>query len=78
MAAQTSRFFRDATASSVTPSTVNFGQRHAGSALVATYTVTNNAVVDPYSEKLDGQMGAHTGAVTDSGSFFGSRTWGDQ
>ena len=63
--------FRDATASSVTPATVNFGQRHAGSALVETYTVTNSAVVDPYSEKLDGQMGAHTGSVSDSGSFTG-------
>ncbi len=63
--------FRDATASTVTPGSVNFGERHAGSVLVETYTVTNNAVVDPYSEKLDGSMGAHSGAVADSGSFTG-------
>jgi hypothetical protein len=63
--------FREATASTVTPSPKNFGQAHTGAVLTQTYTISNTAVVNPYSENLDASMGAHSTTVKDSGSFTG-------
>jgi hypothetical protein len=63
--------FREAAASAISPTPVNFGQAHAGAKLTETYTIANTQIVDPYSEDLDAAMGAHGAKVTDSGSFTG-------
>ena len=63
--------FRQATAGTVAPASENFGQHHTGVALTQTYTIASTAAVNPYSENLDGSMGATTGGVMDSGSFTG-------
>ncbi len=64
-------FYRQATAGTIAPATVNFGEKHAGSTLTQTYKIANTASVNPYSENLDGAMGAHSAGITDSGSFTG-------
>ncbi len=63
--------YREATAGAIAPAAVNFGEKHTGSTLTQTYKIANTATVNPYSENLNGSMGAHSAGITDSGSFTG-------
>ncbi len=60
--------YRLASASAHTPDPVAFGTVHIGETPSQAVSVTNNAVNDAFSEKLDGSIAA-SGGVTASGSF---------
>jgi hypothetical protein len=61
--------FRQAQAGAISPTPVNLGEGHAGGTLSQTYTITNTAAVDPYSENLHAVMGATSANVIDSGTI---------
>ncbi|MDQ6758364.1 MAG: choice-of-anchor D domain-containing protein [Acidobacteriota bacterium] len=61
--------YRLASASTHTPEPVAFGVLHIGDTPSQAISVSNTAVNDAFSEKLDGSIAAATGGVTASGSF---------
>ena len=61
--------FRLASASAHTPEPVNFGIVHVGDTASAPLSVTNNAVIDGFSERLSGSISGQTGAAGGAGSF---------
>ena len=61
--------YRLASASAHTPEPVNFGNVHVGAAATQALSITNTALADGFSEKLDASLGGATGNATASGSF---------
>ncbi|MGZ4984164.1 MAG: choice-of-anchor D domain-containing protein, partial [Chthoniobacterales bacterium] len=61
--------YRLASASTHTPEPVAFGIVHIGDTPSQALSISNTAVNDAFSEKLDGSIAASTGGVTASGSF---------
>jgi hypothetical protein len=62
--------YRLAAASPHTPEPVNFGIVHVGDTLQQALSITNTALNDGFSERLDASIGSPTGsATTNAGSF---------
>ena len=61
--------FRLASASAATPNPVSFGNVRIGTATDQALSITNTAVNDGYSEKLNASLGGATTGVSASGSF---------
>jgi hypothetical protein len=67
----TGAVYRLAEASAHTPEPVDFGIVHVGDVLQQALTISNTAINDGYSERLDATFGAPTGDATSSGFRLG-------
>jgi hypothetical protein len=61
-------FYREASAGTLTPASINFGQAHVGGTLTQSETLTNTATNDGYSEKLDAGFTGATGPISGNGT----------
>ena len=61
--------FRLASASTVAPNPVDFGNVRVGSVATQALTIANTAANDGFSEKLNASIGGATAGVTAAGSF---------
>ncbi|MBL8484244.1 MAG: choice-of-anchor D domain-containing protein, partial [Rhodocyclaceae bacterium] len=60
--------FRLAQASAHTPEPVNLGNRHVGDVATQALTISNTAINDGFSERLNASLGGATAGITASGS----------